>query len=1165
MPGERRRKKNLHQGDPGTSHQHSFSVEDIEGAINHPVPAFIHRVSGDRRRVYVEELSVDPPSPVKRMRREALQPEQPAPLLPSALESRSMDSERYQLGFFDYEEPYSAPSPTLEPPRVVKPSDPSLSQWRAKRDAYLSALICRDGTGDDGLAADPYCPTCSTGAREFRCRDCFGDVLYCRSCIVQKHRENPLHRIEKWHSGRVDENHEDHNQRNQKLRAGYFVRTSLAFLGLRVQLGHHPHETCTAPEPGRTGFIVLHTNGIHEVRVDFCGCEGAEDAGSSEIQLLRGGWFPATHERPQTCATITVLERFHQDTLQSKMTMYDFYGVLEKLTDNTGIKAPDRYHEWIRMCREFRHLMLLKRGGRMVAYSSSGVEGTRAGRVSNRLPSVPTPEHKFARRVGGRASGAKVCPSQRTIRFRPTQDLMYRFLYTLFIVLDACFRLKQRLVSSELKDPDLGPGWAYMVETEPYREYLRGVTSQKEMNTCSGLAALDYANTKFSRGYSTTGVGMGVCARHEFVQPNGVGDLQKGERFSNMDYVIACILILKHPRLRKLLTYDIACIWSVHLLDRLKKLPPHVRLVIALAFVRFAIPKMHIHSHKLLCHLLYSLNYILGGAQLDAEGIERAWAGIGGVAASTRDMGPGARHDVLDCQWSHWNWQKLVGIVELLRRRRDRAKEELAEQMQSFEEFSAQQADRVPEWRRLVLEFELDNKKKNPYEIEVKGLTEAEVRLQFTKEEAEEAARGVPPVHDVSPSAFITAGLDLEEEQRRVRLQAELKKAATTGQQIDLAAMRTKLNRGIARFRKIQRAYMPIAVQLLADMDLPPNTLAEDVPLLLPSALTEAQRSRCAAGLEHVEGLLRDAQCRTALTRLRNQLHIKSRLLTYKQNHVRHQGANTKSRTIITRNESKIRLHSEKYQTAWEAMRKLSGGDAEQVGWRVLKREDIRRARDAKRREKTSELRSHGLLPAEEDDDMDWQAEDDPVRGPENRYKVSWIWAATGTEGTDAGLDKALQVEWSKAFARTRRWDEEVRLLDEEFRRVCVSFEFEADKWQARAAAVPVGVLRRAEAEGAVAYVFRHAGMFRDLRERAIKTWNEEKLTRGKKRPRHIPAVVAAMEAEERAEQATRAEGRFEDAMRVEGEEEEEDDESGSRGDVQSDEEYILGGEGYDD
>jgi hypothetical protein len=51
------------------------------------------------------------------------------------------------------------------------------------------------------------------------------------------------------------------------------------------------------------------------------------------------------------------------------------------------------------------------------------------------------------------------------------------------------------------------------------------------MSTCSGLAALDHANSKFSRGYATTGVGVAMCARHEFIQKNGVGDLQKGERY----------------------------------------------------------------------------------------------------------------------------------------------------------------------------------------------------------------------------------------------------------------------------------------------------------------------------------------------------------------------------------------------------------------------------------------------------------------------------------------------------------------------------------------------------------------------------------------------------------------------------------------------------------
>ncbi|KAF7325365.1 CxC2 domain-containing protein [Mycena sanguinolenta] len=1117
MPGKRALGKRPRLGASGTAHEHTFFVDDLEGPVNDPIPAFVHRVSEDRRRVYVQELRVEPPSPVKRMRRDALRTDDdPAPMPLPDLREFSINSERYQLGIFDNAEPLDFP-PSEPPPRIVKPSDPSLSEWRAKRDAYISALMRRDGTGDDGLSGTVCCPACHAPVADFRCRDCFGDTMYCSSCIVQKHGENPLHRIEKWHCV-VREDRENPSFRNEKWHSGFFVRTSLATLGLRVQLGHRPHERCAAPEPARTGFVTLHTNGIHEVLVDFCGCERAQDAGSPEIQLLRAGWFPATHERPQTCATITVLERFHQDTLQSKMTMYDFYGVLEKLTDNTGIKPPDRYHEWIRMCREFRHLMLLKRGGRAVAYTASGVEGTQQGELAIQCPACPRPD------VNLPTGWENASPED-------------RFLYTLFLALDACFRLKRRLVSSELKDPDLGSGWAYMVETQRYREYLRGVTSQKEMNTCSGLAALDHANTKFSRGYSTTGVVMGVCGRHEFVQPNGVGDLQKGERFSNTDYVVASILILKDPRLRKFLTYDIACIWAIHLLERLKKLPPHVRLVIVAALIRFAIPKMHIHSHTLLCQLLYSLSIILGAAQLDAEGIERAWAGIGGVAASTRAMGPGARHDVLDCQWSHWNWQKLVGIVALLRRRLDRAKEELAEQTEALEEFSAQQAARVPEWRRQVLEFEHDpNNHKNPYEIEVQGLTEAQVRLQFTKEEADEAARGVPAVHDVSASSFISAGLDLEEDQRRVRLQAELKKAGTTGMQIDLATMCTKLN----------RAYMPVVVQLLGDMDLPPRHAVRGCA---PAAAFSTDRG--------AEGVL----------------HIKSRLLTYKKNHVRHQGVNTQSRTIVTQNESKIRLHSEKYQTVWEAVRKLSGGDEDLVGWRVLKWEDIRcmedtedlykkakarAAREATRRQKTSEKRAHGMLPAEEDDDMEW--EEDGGRGPENQRQISWIWVVAGTEGTDAGLENGLRVEWSKAFARTRRWGEEIRLLEEEYRRVCISFDYEGARWQARAAAVPVGVLGRAEAEGAVAYAVRHVEMYRDLKERAIKTWNEEKLARGKKRARHIPAVVGAMEAEARAERAARIEGGAEEAMNVDAE-----DDKDERGDVESDEEYVLAGEGYDD
>jgi hypothetical protein len=51
----------------------------------------------------------------------------------------------------------------------------------------------------------------------------------------------------------------------------------------------------------------------------------------------------------------------------------------------------------------------------------------------------------------------------------------------MFIALDACFRLKRQMISSEIKDPGLGTGWVYVTENAPYRHFLLMVTDQKEV------------------------------------------------------------------------------------------------------------------------------------------------------------------------------------------------------------------------------------------------------------------------------------------------------------------------------------------------------------------------------------------------------------------------------------------------------------------------------------------------------------------------------------------------------------------------------------------------------------------------------------------------------------------------------------------------------------
>ncbi|KAF8139157.1 hypothetical protein K438DRAFT_2118931 [Mycena galopus ATCC 62051] len=683
------------------------------------------------------------------------------------------------------------------------------------------------------------------------------------------------------------------------------------------------------------------------------------------------------------CATTEVLDAFLTQTYQAKTTMYDFYSVLEKLTNNAGIKPPNRYHVFLRMVREYSHLLMLKRGGR--GHARSGVLGTKQGGLVVRCPACPQPGENLPDDWEDAPPGSQ-------------------FLYIMFLAIDACFRLKRRMVSSELKDPSLGPGWSYMVETTAYCSFLLSITNQQEMSTCSRLAALDYANTKFSRGYSATGMGMGVCACHELVLPNGVGDLQRGERYGNMDWIVTCIFLHLHARLRKIFSYDIACQWSRKLKSRLAKLPSSVALTLILVFVCFAVPKMHIKGHLINCQEEFSLNLIPGSGQTCGEGIERPWAHIGAVGSSTKEMGPGSREDTLNGHWGSWNWQKIVGMGEWV-----------------FGMILRAQRTDLPAWRVMVEEYEA-GRGKNPYRMSKHGITEAEVLLQFEQEEAQRIQAGVPSIHSVSPGTFISAGLEIEDSQHHVRVQVELKKAGTTAQKIDVLALRRALNGSIQRFRKLQATYTPVAILALARrQNVPVDEQSENVPLFLPSALTQAERSSDAMkALAAIENALRDAQCSMALERLRLQLHIKSRLFLYKELQARNQGANTRARTIVTRNESKVQLHSEKYQMAWEARCLLADGDAGKVGWHALKKEDIRCMEDAedlarneekrkgqeeRRKHRENELRRQGELPP-----LTREERERAAQSGESVREVSWIWMGAGTTRSDADLDEGTRM-----------------------------------------------------------------------------------------------------------------------------------------------------------
>lgn len=215
--------------------------------------------------------------------------------------------------------------------------DAPLTTWLTGfRTASLDERMRYEGRG--GNRGDNICPDCSSPGT-LRCESCFGRELLCRGCCVKRYHRLPLHRI------KVGANSILHmfsiSLYCQEWNGNYFTSVTLRDIGLRVQLGelHVPGTSCMFKNEVHKDFVILHTNGIHLVNVDSCGCSApGEPAIDVANQLMRSGWYPATHLEPQTCATFELMQAFHILSLQGKISHYHYYKSLQYLTDNTGIK-----------------------------------------------------------------------------------------------------------------------------------------------------------------------------------------------------------------------------------------------------------------------------------------------------------------------------------------------------------------------------------------------------------------------------------------------------------------------------------------------------------------------------------------------------------------------------------------------------------------------------------------------------------------------------------------------------------------------------------------------------------------------------------------------------------------------------------------------------------
>lgn len=110
-------------------------------------------------------------------------------------------------------------------------------------------------------------------------------------------------------------------------------------------------------------------------------------------------------------------------------------------------------------------------------------------------------------------------------------------------------------------------------------------------------------------------------------------------------------------------SYDINCQYCKNWSARMAQFPN------APVFpeIRYCVPKFHLPTHKGICRWIHSFHLMLGVGETDGEDPERRWSKENAIARSTREMGPGHRHDTSNLHTGDYCFQKLVRIGKCVR------------------------------------------------------------------------------------------------------------------------------------------------------------------------------------------------------------------------------------------------------------------------------------------------------------------------------------------------------------------------------------------------------------------------------------------------------------------------------------------------------------------
>ncbi|KAI0348829.1 hypothetical protein OH77DRAFT_1550647, partial [Trametes cingulata] len=571
-------------------------------------------------------------------------------------------------------------------------------------------------------------------------------------------------------------------------------------------------------------------------------------------------------------------------------------------------------------------------------------------------------------------------------------------------------------------------------------------TTQDDVRTCSGFAALLNALTRNSKGLRSTGV-VAVSCRHELFRPNGLGDLQKGERYRNVDYVVAASIRGWDIRMIKD-SFDIACEWRKGFFARIQDLPEEMRPAVPEDEWVFIVPKFHIAAHKESCQANYSSNFTPFCARWDGEHVERLWAYLNGIASSIKEMTAAGRWETIDDFCSDDLLRLLIEAIP--------AAYDHKADFEAFDRRLRQERPHdVAEWEAMLSRWEADHRSPNPYVLPKTTTTRADVQLRYFMAENQAIADGKRASHDGGPCSFIVLGMEIR--QARSSLAAQKKTATTVLQQVDLHKRAAPLLHRLNQFLDLQAVYMPRLASHTSPQPPPTVDTIYSYPLHLPSELAPDIRALvCVEGLAQIEDDLQYAEACEALDELRHALRIRTSYNRAKIKNVTGQVLNTRAREKQATVDEAVNAAKQRYRAARLTLMQLRGAGDWEATLRPLLDEDIvgLNERALTREEVAENERIRAMGGVAQDRGVPLSGVVNPGEG---RRTLSWIRYTASTQATssadgaqDPELRDSLRVEWAKAKARAARWVEQVRLVDEEMRRAITTTRHFAKQWNLR-------------------------------------------------------------------------------------------------------------------